>query len=241
MAPAPSPDPEVSPTGPVIDPDTYGLLLRACFDGESANEIMERDDGLIYVGDPSDYFAPESEWPVDERAALVYVKGRVLDIGCGAGRIALALQDRGLEVVAIDEAATCAEVCRSRGVRDARAMRWQDFPDGDEHFDTIVLARNNFGLLGSRDDIAQTLAGLGRLTNEGARLISDSVAPSRGGDAADTHFYRVRFTDRATSWFRYLMFEPDDLADLVAGSGWEVERIIDSGAPRWNFVLRRAS
>ena len=35
-------------------------------------------------------------WHLTEKKAIKYARGRVLDIGCGAGRHALYLQDKGL-------------------------------------------------------------------------------------------------------------------------------------------------
>jgi SAM-dependent methyltransferase len=133
-------------SGPVVDPDTYGLLLLELHEGREAHEIMERSDGLIYVGDGADYFAGPDLWPAAERDALTLARGRVLDIGCGAGRVALELQAAGCAVVAIDESPSAVEVSRRRGVLDARTLRWQDVSAELGTFDTIVLARNNLAI-----------------------------------------------------------------------------------------------
>src|SRR5262245_29730848 len=69
------------------DQDAYGQIYQALLEGRSAQEIMERDDGLIYCGDPADYLAPYRRWPATEKRAMRYVRGRVLDVGCGAGRV----------------------------------------------------------------------------------------------------------------------------------------------------------
>ena len=47
-------------------------------------------------------FRTESQMPVLERRALSLCSGRVLDVGAGAGCHSLALQQRGLEVTAVD-------------------------------------------------------------------------------------------------------------------------------------------
>ena len=52
--------------------------------------------------------------------AMEFVRGRVLDMGVGAGRHALHLQAQGHDVVGIDNSPKAVEVCRLRGLEDAR-------------------------------------------------------------------------------------------------------------------------
>jgi len=84
---------------------------------------------------------------------------RVLDVGCGPGRHALALARRGLEVVGIDlsddfvalaRGATAAEGLPARlEVLDVRDLSF------DRDFDAAVcLCQGGFGLLGGRDEPA---------------------------------------------------------------------------------------
>ena len=138
-----------------IDPDAYGELLLAAYEGRAAHEVMERDDGLLYVGDPSDYFAPFRRWPAAERKAMRFVRGRTLDVGAGAGRVSLHLQERGHEVVAIDASPLALEVCRRRGVNDTQTRSLADL-DGLGVFDTVLILRNNLGLAGAPPAAAHT-------------------------------------------------------------------------------------
>src|SRR5215469_2439557 len=101
--------------------DGYGRLIYAHYKGLPSAEVVERDDHWFAcsTGAPA-YFAPFEEWPSVERRATGQVRGRVLDVGCGAGRVALHLQARGHEVVAIDISPLAVKTARLRGVRDAR-------------------------------------------------------------------------------------------------------------------------
>ena len=101
--------------------DAFGEMLRAGTDAE----IVERDDGFIQ-GSTLSYFAPVRRWATVERRALRFVRGRVLDVGVGAGRVALELQARGREVVAIDVSAGAVEVAQKRGVSDVRLLALED-------------------------------------------------------------------------------------------------------------------
>ncbi|MBA2642970.1 MAG: hypothetical protein H0U82_08600 [Actinobacteria bacterium] len=75
--------------------DAFGHLLSDLLAGCQAVEVVERDDGCIFTSDPSFYLAPLRSWWPQERHAMRLVRGRVLDLGCGAGRAGLHLQNRG--------------------------------------------------------------------------------------------------------------------------------------------------
>jgi len=130
--------------------DAYGGLIYAHYRGLPSVEIIERDDGWLGVstGAPS-YFAPFEKWPSHQRQAMKHVRGTVLDVGCGAGRVALHLQARGHEVVAIDLSPLAVKTCRLRGVRDARVCPITRVDRRLGEFDTIVMLGNNFGLFGN--------------------------------------------------------------------------------------------
>ena len=233
--------------------DAYGQIYLALLEGRAAQEIMERDDGLIYAGDPADYFAPYRRWPAVEKRAMRAVRGRVLDVGCGAGRVSLHLQSRGHAVVAIDESPLAIDVVRRRGVVHAEVRALADVDDALGVFDTILLLRNNFGLVGKEGSAARLLRRLAAITSPHGRIITDSVDPDRVDDPVFREYrlkgdasvrpraqrYRVRWQQYATPWFYYLMFSPAELEQLVAGSGWRVLRLIDDGSPRYAAVLER--
>ncbi|MCC6222312.1 MAG: class I SAM-dependent methyltransferase [Thermoleophilia bacterium] len=232
--------------------DAYGEILLAAYEGRGGQEIMERDDGLIYCGDPADYFWPARRWPAAERRLMRFVRGRVLDIGCGAGRVALHLEQRGHEVVAIDESPLAVEVSRRRGVRDARVLALADVGPALGVFDTILIIRNNLGLGGTEARAARVLRGLARVAGERGRIITDSVDPERIDDPVFRTYrgrsgvarpraqrVRVRWQHHASPWFHYLMLAPGELERLLRGSGWRVARVVDDGSPRYGVVLER--
>lgn len=131
------------------DQDAYGRAIRDFHKDGEGFELVERDDGWIGPsGGPDQYFRTYEDWPARQQAAMDHVEGRVLDIGCGAGRHALYLQERGHEVVAIDVSPNAVQVSRDRGLSDVRKLGIESVTGLEGPFDTILMLGNNFGLVG---------------------------------------------------------------------------------------------
>ena len=110
--------------------------------------------------------------PLLEQQALQMARGRVLDVGCGAGSHALYLQnERGLEVTAIDLSVKAIEVCQLRGIRSARV---QNVLDTSEKYDTLLLLMNGAGMCGRLKKMPAFFAHLKTLLNEGGQILTDS-------------------------------------------------------------------
>lgn len=99
---------------------------------------------------------------------------RVLDVGCGPGRHALALARRGFDVVGVDHSPEFIRLAREAAGREGLAVELEELDvrelDHTGEFDAAVcLCQGGFGLLGGRDEdevfgrIAATLRRGGRL------------------------------------------------------------------------------
>jgi 2-polyprenyl-3-methyl-5-hydroxy-6-metoxy-1,4-benzoquinol methylase len=103
--------------------DAYGQEVWAFFQGKKSYEIVERNDGFVdFSGGAPAYFADFKDWPKIQKQAIKYAKGKVLDVGAGAGRVSLYLQKRGFDVVAIDNSPLAIKVCKERGVKHAKVL-----------------------------------------------------------------------------------------------------------------------
>jgi 2-polyprenyl-3-methyl-5-hydroxy-6-metoxy-1,4-benzoquinol methylase len=125
---------------------------------------------LVMAFDARYLLAPFAKWDDrTERRAMRFIRGRVLDVGCGGGRVCLYLQDRGIEVVGIDSSPGAIECCRRRGVRDARLVAVDAVDSAFELFDTIVFLGQNFGMLGSQTRARRVLRRLAQITTPRGR------------------------------------------------------------------------
>ncbi|MDP9296780.1 MAG: class I SAM-dependent methyltransferase [Actinomycetota bacterium] len=216
--------------------DGYGRAMLDHFHGREAWEIVERDDGNFSIGaGPELYFAPFRNWRPVERQAMRYVRGRVLDVGCGAGRVMLHLQERGMEVVGIDNSPSAIETCRLRGAKNTHVLPIERLGPKLGTFDTVLMLGGNLGLLGTPERGRRLLRKLHRLTTDSGRIIGASRDRTRDDDP-DVRAYvqrnrrlgrlsgqsrlRIRYRRFATPWFDFFRIAPDELEDLVDGTGW---------------------
>ena len=131
-------------------------------------------------------FRSTREMPMLEQKALQLAKGRVLDIGAGAGCHALALQEKGLAVKAIDISPLSCEAMKLRGVKDAECINLFDphLSSGNHSgenqeqfeggFDTILLLMNGTGIAGKIENLPALFLRLKALLNPGGQILIDS-------------------------------------------------------------------
>jgi SAM-dependent methyltransferase len=202
--------------------------------------VIERDDGLVDTDfSIESYFG--SKWSAADRAALSRVRGHTLDVGAGAGRVALHLQDRGHDVVAIDNSPLAVRVCKTRGVRNARVLPFAAVGKRLGTFDSLVMWGNNFGLFGTVKRARWMLGRLKALTSPGARIVAQTVDVYATAEPVHRAYHRfnrqrgrlggelrirVRYKKFATPWFDYMMASPSELQQILDGTGWFLERIV---------------
>jgi SAM-dependent methyltransferase len=221
--------------------DAFGQALLAYFEDKKGRIVVERDDGFVDAEGVGAYFHEFRRWWPVERQVLRYVRGRVLDVGLGAGRVALELQTRGFDVVGIDISPLTVRVARRRGVKKTRVLALEDLDASLGRFDTVVFFMNNLGLLSSVTKAKRTLRRLHALTSDRGRIVGTCEDPhdtkrrehrayhrrnrERGRMPGQLRL-RLRYRSYETPWFDYLFVSPAELEALLEGTGWHIHRLI---------------
>ena len=154
--------------------DPMGAAIRDYFrQGKSAQlKVLSSlfDDDEMPV---AHLFRSYHEMPPLEQRALNEARGKVLDVGAGAGCHALALQERGFDVTTVDISPLSCETMKERGVANVECVNIfnQRF---QERFDTLLLLMNGTGIAGKLSRLPQLLSRLKQLMNPGAQILIDS-------------------------------------------------------------------
>ena len=154
-------------------------LFSTILNGNEVPELtLEVEGGEAVPAMHREWFFPGFEqWdPWDQELLPLVTRGPVLDLGAGAGRAALFLQDRGLQVTAVEASPGAAEVCRRRGVRNLRLGDLSG-PPSDRAWAAVLLLCGNLGLGGTWEGNRRLLARLAEITTRDAVLVGDSVTP----------------------------------------------------------------
>jgi SAM-dependent methyltransferase len=238
-----------------ITHDAVGREFLDYLGGKSSWEVVERDDGYIEPSPgPKVYFTEYGDWSSHVKKAMRHAKGRVLDIGCGAGRHSLYLQSRGHDVLGVDVSPLAVRVCKLRGLRRAEAMDVTQVSRSLGVFDTVLMLGNNFGLFRNPKTARWLLRRLRGVTSERARIIAETVDPYDTTNPCHLRYHklnrkrgrmsgqirlRVRYQTYATPWFDYLFVSRPEMKSILEGTGWGVERFIDSKGPAYVAILNK--
>lgn len=231
---------------PTFDADTFGRALEDTYEdgGAVSNlpQVVELSNGHIAVGRLGRYFENEEELGTLDRWAVQWAKGRILDVGAGAGRHALILQQKGGDVTALDPSPRAIDVCRRRGVNNAvcadiATLSAEVTAGREAPYDTLLLLGNNIGLSGSREEAPSFWRMLREITVDGGQLVGSCRDPYATKEEYDLAYMaanlgagrlggqmtmRVRHKHYAGPWFNYLFCTAEELEALIVDSGWEI-------------------
>lgn len=121
-------------------------------------------------------FRNYKEMPNTEKKALQLCKGKILDVGCGAGSHSLYLQEEGFDVTSIDISENAIKACSLRGLKNLKVQNLLDLDSESNHdkFDTILLLMNGTGIFETIDETSKYLQKLKSLLTDDGQILIDS-------------------------------------------------------------------
>ena len=191
-------------------------------------------------------FRREEDMPLIERKALSMTRGKTLDVGAGAGCHSLALQQKGVDVCAIDISPLSVETMKLRGVSNVQLM---DFFDVKERFDTILMLMNGIGIVGKVSRMPEFFRHLDNILQPGGQLLCDSsdisyVFENDNGvielPDIDGYYgeltYQMQYRDTKGASFPWLYIDADTLRVCAESCGYQME-VVQQGE-HYDYLAR---
>ncbi len=192
------------------------------------------DDDIIPV---EVLFRKETEMPELELMAMERTKGKVLDVGAGAGCHALYLSELGFDVSAIDTSQGAIDYMKTMGLN---ASRKNFFDLKGESFDTILMMMNGIGIAGTLSNLDATLLHAKSLLKEGGKILCDSsdikyLYEEEDGSLwidLNTEYYgnfrfQMKYKKEIGPWFDWLYVDFDNLFQAAKRVGLKARKIYD--------------
>jgi SAM-dependent methyltransferase len=163
------------------------------------------------------FFRGAAEMDAVDRAALELARGRILDVGAGAGAHSVPLVEAGFEVTAIEILPELVEILRGRGVKRARRASVWTFP-ARRPFDTVLALMNGTSLAGILARMEPLLTGLGELVAPDGQILIDSTEM----DPAELD-YQLEYRGQKGPPFPQLFVGERALEREARKSGWKMK------------------
>jgi SAM-dependent methyltransferase len=243
-----------------VTKDLFGHLCKEYFDKGNSRELkLELDDGTIIDDFPISFYVDSKEFRAIELRYLRYANGKVLDLGCGSGRVGLFLKDHsGCSVLGVDNSSSLVHICKKRGLNAMLMDINQQLPK--DSFETIVMYGNGFGIPGSMDNIRRLLHNLRDITSQDAVIIAESNDPNKMKNEIDLNYqkrnlalnryvgqrrWRIMSGEEVSQYEDWMQLEPKLLRKLSQETGWIIEHgpEYETGS-QWGayfFVLRKTT
>jgi SAM-dependent methyltransferase len=178
------------------------------------------------------YFREEDDMPDMEWLALNECRGKVLDIGAAAGCHTLILQQRELDVTALDTSVLAVDVMKARGIKKAILADIYTYNQGK--FDTLLMLMNGIGLAGTIDGLKELLKHLSALLNPGGQIMFDSsdVAYVYEGKLPETGYYgeiwyQYEYNKQTTDWFKWLYVDEQTMLGIARETGFTMDVLLE--------------
>ena len=182
-------------------------------------------------------FRSYEDMPEIERKALDMAKGRILDVGAASGCHSLVLQERGMDVTAIDISPLSVETMKERGVKKVLE---QDFFTLEGQYDTILMLMNGIGIVGTLERMPEFFRQLDKILTPGGQALCDSsdisyVFENEEGmidipnemDYYGEHSFRMQYKNTIGEPFNWLYIDADTLMQKAGRCRYAAEVVAE--------------
>ena len=176
--------------------------------------------------------------PEIERKALDMATGKTLDVGAGSGCHSLVLQEKGIDVTAIDISPLAVETMKDRGVQ--KVFEQDFFTLKGQQYDTILMLMNGIGIVGTLDRLPEFFQVLDKILASGGQVLCDSSdisyvfedetgmidIPKDMGYYGE-HSFQMQYKETIGEPFNWLYIDADTLKEQAAKNGYAVEVVAE--------------
>jgi SAM-dependent methyltransferase len=162
----------------------------------------------------------------DECLLLDEVDGPVLDIGCGPGRLVVALARRGVPALGVDASPSAVLLARERGAAALERDVFERLP-GEGRWATALLFDGNIGIGG---DPVALLRRCRELVVSGGRVVVEVDPPGRGLRSLTAWLER---DGRRSPPFGWAMVGADAIAHVARSARLRVRTMVVTASGRW--------
>ena len=215
--------------------DILGTAIKSFFFDNDRSKLWVLSESIEKDEMPIEYFFRDFEnMPEIEKIALKNCKGKVLDVGAGAGSHALWLQNKLLDVTAIDNSKGCIEVMKKRGVK--RVVEKNVFDFGENSFDTVLMLMNGIGISKSLDELPSFIIVLKDLLSENGQILFDSsdlkylyleedgsLMIDLNGPYYGEMNFRYEYKNQKGRWFKWLYIDEQLMRDFAEKAQLKME------------------
>ena len=231
--------------------DIYGKALLNYIENPSNQEILVHSDIAETDSYPiSWFFRKFTDFPEIEKIAIELCKGKILDVGAGTGIHSLELQNRDLDVTAIDISEGAIQCMKNQGVKNALL---QDFYKiENQKFDTLLMLMNGFGVMGKMNKVDDFFRKADELLAEGGQIIVDSsdllhlyqeedgsVLIDLNGDYYGEVEYQMEFEGEKGFPFDWLFIDFASLQDAANKAHFNVVKIFEEESHQYLAKITR--
>ncbi len=161
-----------------------------------------------------------------EHLLLGMLRGPVLDVGCGPGRIVGSLARRGVMALGVDPAPGAVSLARQHGCSVLQRSVFAPLP-GEGRWRSVLLLDGNIGIGG---DPVRLLRRCRALMDETGTVVAEVEAP---GDGWRSCRARLERGNEASAWFAWSLVGADAVTALAAEAGLRVQAIDQTCERRW--------